>query len=537
MQFARIIDTLSQEKLDRLRECTILLIRAEHWVNMSVVLSAEPLNPKVEANSSFTRRDLWIYFCVLVAYFVAGRFNLGLVHMRHSEGIIWIPAGIAVAAILLMGNRIGPVILLSSFLVEKTSGQPALAALGIAAGNTFEAVLAGYLANRFAGGGKAFSSPGNVLRFSVLVGALATLVSSTVGTSVLYAHLAPTQAEVLGTLAAWWAGHALGVLVVTPFLVLLLQGTHHPLHLNELAEMLVLLVGLSVVCVISFGPAGVFSDRIDTPLFLCVPFLVWVGIRFCPLEASGTCLVLCGFATWGSLHGYGPFASVTAMPLSLVAYICVATIMTLTGTATIARQRELSEQLLETLYRMEQSKDLEISRLNSELEFFRDELIRRVHAKSQPEWDHQLFESRLNPNEVLWFLEAETENVLYVSPSYESVWGRSRQELNRDAHSWLDAVVPEDRANAILFVGQDFPDDHAETTYRIRRPDGSIRWIFDRGFVLRDPEGRVIHYLGLASDITELVNQGQVIPMQLEQSSPAPIRRGAARTHIRRRLE
>lgn len=506
-------------------------------MNMSVVLSAEPLNPDVEAKTSFARRDLWSYLCVLLAYFVAGRLELQLVHMQHSEGIIWIPAGIAVAAILLKGNRIAPVILLSSFLVEITSGQPVFSALGIAAGNCCEALLAAYLAKRFAGGGKAFSSPGNVLRFCVLTGGLSTLFSATVGTTVLFAHLAPARAEVLGTLAAWWAGHALGVLVVTPFLVLLLQGTHHPLHLNELAEMLLLLTGLSVVCVISFGPAVVLSDRMDTPLFLCVPFLVWVGIRFCPLEASGTCLVLCGFATWGSLHGYGPFASATAMPLSLVAYICVATTMTLTGTATIARQRELSEQLLETVYRIEQTKDLEISRLNSELEFFRDELIRRVHAKSQPECDRQLAETRLSPNEVLWFLEAETENVLYVSPSYENVWGRSREELSRDVHSWLDAVVPEDREYAIMFVGQDFPDERMETTYRIRRPDGSIRWILDRGFVIRDPEGQVVRYLGLASDITELVNQGQLIPMQLEQSSPTPIRRGVAGTQIRRRQE
>jgi PAS domain S-box-containing protein len=493
---------------------------------MSVVLSAEPLNPEIQARASFTKRDLWSYLSVLVAYFVAGRIDLELIHMQHSEGIIWIPAGIALAAILLKGNRIAPVILLASFLVEKASGQPALSSLGIAAGNCSEALIAGYLAKRFAGGAKAFSSPRNVLRFCILTGGLSTLVSATVGTTVLFAQqLAPARAEVLGTLAAWWAGHALGVLVVTPFLVLLLQGTHHPLHLNELAEMLLLLIGLSVICVISFGPAGVFSDRVDTPLFLCVPFLVWVGIRFCPLEASGTCLVLCGFATWGSLHGYGPFATATAMPLSLVAYICVATTMTLTGTATVARQRELSEQLLESLYRVEQTKDLEISRLNSELEFFRDELIRRVHAKSQPEWDRQLAGTRLNPNEVLWFLESETESVLYVSPSYENVWGRSREELGRDGHSWLDAVVPEDRECAILFVGQDFPDERAEATYRIRRPDGSVRWILDRGFVIRDPEKRVIRYLGLASDITELVSQGQVIPMQLEQSSPTAIRR------------
>jgi len=242
-----------------------------------------------------------------------------------------------------------------------------------------------------------------------------------------------------------------------------------------------------------------------------VPFLVWAGIRFCPLEAAGACIVLCGFATWGSLHGYGPFNNVTAMPLSLAAYLCVATTMTLTGAATVANQREVSERLLETLYRLEKTKDGEITRLNAELEFLRDELIRRVHARSRSERNRQASQQPRQSNEVIWFLEAETENILYVSPSYEAVWGRSREDLGRDAHAWLDAVIPEDREYAIQFVGQDFPGDRVETAYRIQRPDGSIRWIFDRGFVIRDPTGRPLRYLGLASDITELVQLGEVL--------------------------
>jgi len=504
---------------------------------MSDVLSLDSQNAPIEPKRMFARSDLWTYLCLFAAYFVAARIELKLIHLQHGEGIIWVPAGIALAAVLLKGTRVVPVILVSSLLVELLSGQPPLSALAIAAGNAAEGFVGGYLVNRFAGAGKAFSTPGGVLRYSVLAGAFATLLSATVGTTVIAAPFAVTRAEVLGTLAAWWAGHALGVLVVTPFLVLLLQGTHHPLHLKELAEMVLLLVGLSVVCVISFGPAGVFSDRVDTPLFLCVPFLVWVGIRFCPLEASGTCLVLCGFATWGSLHGYGPFASATAMPLALVAYICVATTMTLTGTATVASQRHLSEELLENLYRVEQTKDLEITRLTSELEFFRDELIRRVHAKSQPDLELAFSNLSNGPNDVIWFLEAETENVLYVSPAYETVWGRPREALNQDVHDWLDAVVPEDRECAIPFVGDDFPGDHIKSTYRIRRPDGSLRWIFDRGFVIRDPMGRAIRYMGVASDITELVGQGQIIPMQLEKSSPTSLHTRAAGTKIRRKQE
>ena len=482
--------------------------------------------PGEPMESSFGR-NLGIAAVVIVAYVVSARFELLLIHSRTSMGVIWLPAGISMAAILLGGRRIVPVIFLASLCVELLSAQPLLSALSIAAGNAGEALLGGYLVNRFAGGANAFSRPENVLRFSVLAGALATLVSAVVGTgTVAWGPAWSGRPEILTIFAAWWAGHALGVLVLTPFLVLLLNGKHQPLHLSELIEVSILLVGLSIVSVVSFGPAGVFTDRVDTPLFLCVPFLVWAGIRFCPLEAAGACIVLCGFASWGSLHGYGPFNNTTAMPLSLAAYICVATTMTLTGAATVASQREVSEKLLETLYRLEKTKDTEISRLSSDLDSLRDELIRRVHAKSRSELSRQVSESRRKGDEVIWFLEAETENILYVSPAYETVWGRPRGDLGRDAHAWLDAVIPEDREFAIQFVGQEFPGDRVETAYRVQRPDGSIRWIFDRGFVIRDPAGRPIRYLGLASDVTELVQQGEFVPAQLEHRSPNAPSRG-----------
>ncbi|HXJ13181.1 MAG TPA: MASE1 domain-containing protein [Candidatus Limnocylindrales bacterium] len=470
--------------------------------------------------ASFSARDLGLFLLVFASYVFCARFELRLIHSQTSMGVIWLPAGIALAAFLLRGRGILPTIYLASLSVELISSVPLLGALTIAAGNTAEVFLAGYLVNRFAGGAKAFSRPADVLRFSVLAGALATLISAIVGTSVVSSPAGLDRPEALTIFAAWWAGHALGVLVLTPFLVLLLNGKHQPLHLSELLEVSVLLIGLSIVSVISFGPAGVFSDRVDTPLFLCVPFLVWAGIRFCPLEAAGACIVLCGFATWGSLHGYGPFITVTAMPLSLAAYLCVATTMTLTGASTVANQREVSEKLLETLYRLETTKDTEIARLSADVDFLRDELIRRVHARSHSEPNVQVTQQPRESSEVIWFLEAETENILYVSPAYETVWGRSREDLGRDAHDWLDAVIPEDREFAIQFVGQDFPGDRVETTYRVKRPDGSIRWIFDRGFVIRDPAGRPVRYLGLASDITELVQLGEFIPARLEHRSP-----------------
>jgi len=500
-------------------------------------LSASPTT-QVQVQNWLTGRYCAALLVVFLIYALAGRANLYLVTLRPPAGSIWVPAGLALAAVLLYGRRIVPAVFGGSMVVALTSsGLPLVSSLAIGAGNSAEVLLACYLTERFAGGRNAFSRPGYFLRFCVLAAGLATSLGAAVGSAALYGTAAGHQAGRLSCFTAWWAGDALAVLAVTPFLVLILNRNHHPLHMRELAEIVALLTGLSLVCIVCFGPPSVYFSSGNIPLLLCVPFLVWAAIRFCPLEAAGACLLLCGFATWGSLHGYGPFAASTTLPLA--AYLCMTTAMTLTGAATVASLRGMSEQLLEKFYQMQQSKDFEISRLNSEVEFFRDELTRRVHARSQAAAQPQSIPANphLTANDVLWFLEAETESIIYVSPSYENVWGRSLAELKRDPHAWLDAVHPEDRPYAILFVGQDFPGDRMETTYRVVRPDGSIRWIFDRGFVIREPSGRPVRYLGLASDITQQVISGEVVPAQFEHRPPLPLAEGQASNQTRRKQE
>src|SRR5208282_2771372 len=125
-------------------------------------------------------------------------------------------------------------------------------------------------------------------------------------------------------------------------------------------------------------------------------------------------------------------------------------------------------------------------------------------------------------DEVLWFLDAETEKVLYVSPSYESVWGLSRRALYEDHHAWMDSIHPEDKETAFVFLDPEITGDKAEASYRIYRPDGSIRWIFDQGFVFRDEAGRPVRIIGLAMDVTEqrlLENSISVKPQRHSESS------------------
>jgi PAS domain S-box-containing protein len=92
--------------------------------------------------------------------------------------------------------------------------------------------------------------------------------------------------------------------------------------------------------------------------------------------------------------------------------------------------------------------------------------------------------------------------ILYISPAYESVWGRTRESLYQNPHSFVDAIHPEDRAR-VAEVNQRDHEEGFEVEYRVVRPDGSMRWIRDRGFPIKDAAGRTYRLTGIAEDITE----------------------------------
>lgn len=103
---------------------------------------------------------------------------------------------------------------------------------------------------------------------------------------------------------------------------------------------------------------------------------------------------------------------------------------------------------------------------------------------------------------VFWICAADFSEMVYVSPAYESIWGMTCESLYENPVSWLNATHPDDRARAVAAIdrGRDRP---FEVEYRIVRPDGSIRWIRDRGFPVRNAAGNVYRLAGLAEDVTQ----------------------------------
>ena len=107
-----------------------------------------------------------------------------------------------------------------------------------------------------------------------------------------------------------------------------------------------------------------------------------------------------------------------------------------------------------------------------------------------------------NIHDVFWLTDLTTNRMLYVSPAYEEIWGRSREELCASPRKWLDAIHPEDREHVFGTATASQPGGIYDKEYRIVRPDGSIRWIRDRAFPVPNAAGEVDRVAGVARDIT-----------------------------------
>jgi len=106
-------------------------------------------------------------------------------------------------------------------------------------------------------------------------------------------------------------------------------------------------------------------------------------------------------------------------------------------------------------------------------------------------------------NEIFWMYDAKQLRMLYISPAYKQVWGQVRASLDGDPRSFVDAVHVEDRERVLAALEQQQRGVQTLTEYRIVRPDGTLRWIRDQGFPIKDESGHVYRVAGLAEDITE----------------------------------
>lgn len=314
---------------------------------------------------------------VALAYFVVGKIGLRQPTANDSVTAIWLPAGIALAVLLLRGYRAWPGVYLGAFLLSIAITGSLWFAWPLALGNTLTVLSATYLVNRYAHGKSAFFKAPDALRFVFFGALLAPALSATWGVTFLCLGGFARLTDFPALWFVWWVGDMLGVLFVTPFLVLLLGHKHRFFGLAEPLEITALIAGLSLTCVLNFGHQSISWLPGNGLLFLCAPFLVWSALRFCPLEAAGATLVMGGFAMWGSLHGLGPFENATGLPLFIGAFMAIGTASTLTVAAACAEQKSATKDVLGMYCVLKDVKEGEIRVLQDTVEALQVELARK----------------------------------------------------------------------------------------------------------------------------------------------------------------
>ena len=248
---------------------------------------------------------------------------------------MWPPTGIALAAVVILGPGVWPGIFLGAFLTnELTAGSSATSFL-IASGNTLEALTAGYLVTRFAGGRRVFDHAHNIVRF-VVAGFAGAVVSATIGVTAICFFGFAAWPEYGSIWMTWWLGDMAGAIVVAPVILLWTANPHYSWPPAQQIELALLTLVAAVIGWLVFV-------AVPYPLsFLTIPVCVWAGYRFGQREAATVTCALSFLAAWGSARGLGTFAQESPNDaLVLVeAFMAVASIVGLTvGTAASERRR------------------------------------------------------------------------------------------------------------------------------------------------------------------------------------------------------
>jgi PAS domain S-box-containing protein len=140
-------------------------------------------------------------------------------------------------------------------------------------------------------------------------------------------------------------------------------------------------------------------------------------------------------------------------------------------------------------------------------------------------------------SEVFYIVDLASQQALYISPSYERVWGQSRASLYADISSFIEPVHPDDRHKVIAALPRQAQGETTEEIYRLIAPDGTQRWIRDRAFPVHSQHGSLYRVVGLAEDITEQRAAEQQIRQANETLERRVIERTAALSEANSELE
>jgi PAS domain S-box-containing protein len=415
---------------------------------------------------------------VAIFYFAGAKLGLSLATLHENVTPVWPPTGIAIASLLIFGRQVWPGIFLGALAANLTTHIPVGSAIGIAAGNTLEALVAYFLLQRSKGWRGSFESVGEVLRFVVYAAVLAPLVGATIG-SVSLCLGDPWQRNTFWSLwLTWWMGDGFGALIVSPFLLSWSSSRKiNPQDTPEIASLFVLLV---IVVLIVFG--GWFPGPVKTyPLaYLCLPCLLWAALRFDQRIVTSAIVLMAGVALWGARHGYGPFieSNANVSLLLLISFVGTSSLMTLIVAAVTAERRKA---------------EVDKGKLGSELELNRrrvEDIVAHIPGVVWEAWGKP---------------DTGNQRLDFVSSHVEQMLGYSKQEWLSTPNFWLSIVHPDDRERAAAEAAAIFASGTGGSSrFRWLHKDGREVWVEAHSMVVCDESGPA-GMRGVTMDITAAV--------------------------------
>jgi PAS domain S-box-containing protein len=411
-------------------------------------------------------------------YFAAAELGLSLASLHTNVTPVWPPAGIAIASLLIFGPQLWPGIFIGALAANLLTNIPAGSAIGIAVGNTLQAVVGYWLLLRVLRWRGTLDSVGEVMSFVVGAAVIAPLASATIGSLSLCLGGAAEWSGFTPLWLTWWMGDGFGALIVGSFLLSWSKpGNITSRDLPELAALFVLLL---IVVLIVFG--GWFPGRVKTyPLsYLCLPCLLWAALKFDQRIVTTAIVVMAALAVWGAGQGYGPFVqpNPNVSLLLLISFVGTSSLMTLLVAAVTSERREA-----------EADKD----KLGSALEINRrriEDIVAHVPGVVWEAWGKP---------------DADNQRIDFVSEHVEEMLGYSSEEWLSTPNFWLHIVHPDDHERAAAEAAAIFASGKGGTSrFRWMHKDGHEVWVEAQSIVVSDESGP-IGMRGVTMDITPAV--------------------------------
>ncbi len=133
-----------------------------------------------------------------------------------------------------------------------------------------------------------------------------------------------------------------------------------------------------------------------------------------------------------------------------------------------------------------------------------EDLELQIAKEKVEESENNLRQLTENLEQVLWLTDWKTKKLLYVNPAYEKIYGMSVESAYENLTNWKKVIHPDDYDRISQLFAESAKDEkYVEAEYRIQAPDGTMKWVFDRSYPIRDADGVVYKFVSIAEDITK----------------------------------